>query len=79
MTCSNPLPGYDAWKLASPYDDERECPICEAVYNGKYQHRCPHGCQDPDIDAEYDRMCAERDARPGDADYVAPIDDGEDF
>lgn len=28
------LPGYDAWKLASPYDDEKECRICDAVFVG---------------------------------------------
>jgi hypothetical protein len=22
------LPGYDAWKLASPYDDDTNCPAC---------------------------------------------------
>lgn len=73
------LPGYDAWKLASPYDDEKECCVCTAVFAG--DGRICGGClnegysERPDPDAAFDRMRAERDARPGDADYFAPIDD----
>jgi hypothetical protein len=81
MMISNPIPGYDAWKLASPYDDERECEACGDVFvarEGRYCRACRDG-HGPDPDAAYDRMRAERDARPGDADYWAPIDDGEDF
>lgn len=63
---------YDAWKTASPDDDR--CEFCGVLlkYNRGWQpdactDECGRGWRDPD--AEYDQMIAERDARPGDADY----------
>lgn len=60
------LPGYDAWKLASPYDDERECPKCEAVFVPPRGSMpvcpfCGYGEPDPD---EAREARDERDADP---------------
>jgi hypothetical protein len=57
------MPGnYDAWKLASGYEDEEEC-ICHRTPGGRrtITYKCMVHGEGPDPDDAYDRMRDERD------------------
>lgn len=58
------LPGYDDWKLQSPYDNDG-CEFCGARENDGWQpHDCTGECRRNfrDPDAEYDAMRDDRES-----------------
>lgn len=57
-----PLPGYDAWKLASPPEYEEDAPECECDHAD--HRRCPCRCHR----GGYDDAAAFDDARDRESD-----------
>jgi len=61
MASEMPLPGYDAWKLQGPYDDQPEpCGYCDACLSG-HPELCEYDEDQAREDAMYDRADRMRD------------------
>ncbi len=56
------IPGYDAWKTASPYDEDERCEFCGSSARESNKGWQPYNCTGEcgilwrDPDAEYEAM-----------------------